>query len=868
MPSISLPMIILLALLLILPSISLAQLNENFNDGNLNQGTVWQGDLNSFKVNNNQQLQLYSSGEGSSFLSTIVDGNVLFEWNFWVKLSFSPSDNNQALIYLTSDNSNLTAPLDGFYIKLGETGSGDAIELYRQYQNEHFLIARGTDGILNEAFAVRIKVTRDDGHWQIYADPTGNRNFQLEATGDDEYWKPFEYFGLLCKYTSSNSTKFYFDDFYAGQLIVDHEPPQLLQVKLSGAANIDLYFNESMQSISCQQVSNYSVNNDFGSPLAAGTDPGDFSIVHLLFQDDFLTGMEYELSVSNLKDLVGNTIQLVIIPFSYDPLKSFDIVINEIMADPDPEIGLPACEYLELYNRTSHEIRMNDWQLSIGDTKKPLPEITIAPHSYYLLTGTGHDSLLNVYGNVSAITGFALTNAGTLISLKDNNDAVIHSISYNDQWYHDATKEEGGWSLEQVDANNPCGAFNNWRASTCLQGGTPGTLNSVNSSNTDYNNPYIEFIAPEEDSSFTVYFNEVMDSIALQDPINYNCDHGVGYPIDVVLNPPLYNSATLIFGVGFIADTVYKLSFSTKLKDCSGNELIGNLTSFFGLPQKAAHNDIVLNELLFDPHSSGAEFTEVYNRSTKIIDLSNLWIACRDATTGDFKSPCRISGQGRLLFPNDYMVLTKQPQLVKADYFTPNPRSFIEMTTFPALANSGGTITLITSDSTIIDELTYSEEMHFALLNTTKGVSLERIDFNRPTGEAGNWHSAAQSVGFATPGYCNSQFMQTGITRDEVNVEPETFSPDNDGYNDQLSIVCRFDQPGYLISIRIFDSNGRFIRLIAANHLAGALNNFNWDGTNFNGEKAPNGIYIIYTEIFNLKGEVKQYKDVAVLAGY
>lgn len=857
-----------LILLFLLPYISFAQLNENFNDGNLYQGTVWQGDINSFKINNNLQLQLNTSGEGSSSLSTFLDGNVLFEWNFWVKLSFSPSDNNQALIYLASDNPNLIEPLDGFYIKLGETGSGDAIELYRQYQNEHLLIARGTDGLLNEAFAIRIKVTRDDGHWQIFADSTGNRNFQLEASGNDEYWKLYSYFGLLCKYTSSNSTKFYFDDLYAGQIIVDHEPPQILQTLVSGSAGIDLHFNESIQSASCQLASNYSVNNNLGSPLAAGNDPDNLSLVHLLFKANFMEGTEYELSVINLKDIAGNIIQPIIIPFTYNALKSFDIVFNEIMADPDPEVGLPACEYLELYNRTSHEIRMNDWQLSIGNTKKPLPEITIAPHSYHLLTGTGNDSLLNSYGNVSAITGFTLTNAGTLLSLKDNNNEVIHSIAYNDSWYHDAMKEQGGWSMEQVDPDNPCGTNDNWRASICQEGGTPGRVNSVNSSNADISNPYIDFIVPEGDSAITVFFNEVMDTAALQNPLNYSCDHEVGFPIDVALNPPLYHSATLIFSIPFMSDSLYRLSFSTNLKDCSGNELKGILTSFFGLPKKADYNDIVINELLYDPHSVGAEFTEVYNRSAKIIDLGDLCISGRDATTGDLKSPCRIAGQGRLIFPSDYLVLTKQPQLVKADYFSPNPRSFIKMTSFPVLANSGGSIALISLDSTVIDEFTYNEEMQFALLNETKGVSLERIDYNRPTDEAGNWHSAAQSVGFATPGYCNSQFMQTGTTDDEVNIEPQTFSPDNDGYNDLLSIVCRFEQPGYLISIRIFDSNGRFIRLIAANHLAGAINNFNWDGTNFAGEKATTGIYIIYTEIFNLNGEVKHYKDVAVLAGY
>lgn len=852
----------------LLPFIACAQLSEDFSDGNFNQGTLWQGDMNNFKVNSNQQLQLGSSGEGCSFLSTSIDGNLILEWNIWVKLSFSPSDNNQALIYLTSDNPDLTLPLNGYYIKLGETGSGDAIELYRQHLNEHILIARGTDGMLNDAFAIRIKVTRDDGYWQIFADPTGSTNFQLEATANEEYWQAYSFFGLLCRYTSSNTTKFYFDDIYAGPLNIDSEPPYLLKLNLTGETGIDLFFNESIQPTSSQQVSNYTVNNDFGTPLAAGNGPTDYSLVHLLFQDNFVEDKEYELSINNLKDLAGNTIQPIVIPFTYHPIKTFEIVFNEIMADPNPQVELPDCEYLELYNRAPFEVTLKDWQLYLGDTEKNLPEIILPSLGYHLLTGAGNDSLLNSYGNVTVIPGFTLSNTGTLLTLKDNNGAVIHSVFYDESWYHDVMKENGGWSLELVDPDNPCGAYDNWKASICREGGTPGKINSVNSPNPDSINPYIEYIASAGNSSITVFFNEIMDTIDIKNPLNYISDHDLGSPVDVKLNPPFYNSATLFFDRPFIDNTIYSLTINTKLRDCSGNDLSGILTSSFGLSQKVINNDLIINELLYEPRSTGEEFIEIYNRSSKIIELKDLWIAERDANSGEFNNPIPIAVQGRLIFPGDFIVLTKNPELVKLEYFTPNPRSFIKMESLPALSNSGGTIAVVDTEVEVIDEFTYSDQLHFALLNTTKGVSLERIDYNRPTNESNNWHSAGQNVGFASPGYYNSQSRLSEASGDVVSIEPQTFSPDNDGYNDILTIACQFEQPGYLVSIRIFDSNGRFVRLIAGNYLAGAFSNFNWDGINFKGEKAPTGIYVIYTEIFNLTGEVKRFKDVAVIAGF
>jgi len=167
----------------------------------------------------------------------------------------------------------------------------------------------------------------------------------------------------------------------------------------------------------------------------------------------------------------------------------------------------------------------------------------------------------------------------------------------------------------------------------------------------------------------------------------------------------------------------------------------------------------------------------------------------------------------------------------------------------------------------VSDSVTYNPDMHFSLLNDEDGVSLERLDFNRPAHDNTNWHSAAESVGFATPGYQNSQSKAADTSSPNVTVNPEVFSPDNDGIEDVVDINYSFDAGGFVGTILIYDAKGRLIKTVIQNELLGTAGTFSWDGTLENGEKGRLGIYVIYFEAFGLLGEIKQFKLSCVLAG-
>nr|MBA3649883.1 gliding motility-associated C-terminal domain-containing protein [Chitinophagales bacterium] len=120
--------------------------------------------------------------------------------------------------------------------------------------------------------------------------------------------------------------------------------------------------------------------------------------------------------------------------------------------------------------------------------------------------------------------------------------------------------------------------------------------------------------------------------------------------------------------------------------------------------------------------------------------------------------------------------------------------------------------------------------------------------------------------GYGTPGYKNSQFRTDLQVQGEITVAPEIFSPDNDGMDDFAVINYNFPSPGYIANITIFDASGRPVRYLQKNALSGIKGSYIWDGLGEKQQKLAQGIYIIYTEIFNTDGKKKKFKNTIVLA--
>jgi hypothetical protein len=844
-----------------------SQVVDDFSDGNFTANPAWLGSQNKFIVNTSFQLQLNDSQEGIAYLATANGICNEAEWHFWVKLSFSPSSNNFARIYLVSDKEDITQPLNGYFLQLGEAGSDDAIELFKQTGTSLQSVCRGTAGLLATSFTVSIKVTRKAmGEWVVYADPSGGDQYQLEAEGIDNTYTQTNFIGFYCQYTVSNANKFYFDNVYAGQVIVDGTPPVLLSVSPVSDSSLLLNFDETIDKQSAEKIDNYMLDNGFGNPDLAAIVSGKPSEAMLYFGNKFVNGTNYLLSVSGVNDLAGNEMIPQEFPFSYYKPQTYDVVFNEIMADPNPVVGLPDWEYLELFNRTGQNISLKDWVLTIGTSEKIFSDVIIPPNGYLILGNEEAASELGVYGLFYGFSSFTLTNSGQSLILMDNEGNLISSVTYSIDWLDDPAKEDGGWSLEQINPENICSGSANWEASINGQGGTPGAINSVN--NAIVLLPALERLEMAASNILQLYFNQAMDPASLSDLAAYSVSQSVGNPAIVYTFDEQPYLAELYFENEFTGGIVYQLTISESLSNCLGISLPADTLVLFGIGETPSENDVVINEILFNPWTDGVDYVEIYNRSGKVIDLSKMKIG--KVTLSPPNPPdtayYTISTEQLLVVPATYMLLSSSPSTVQSQYYTSNPNGFLRVAPFPSYNNDEGTCLLANISGEIVDAFNYNEKMQYPLLNYVDGVALERTNFDSPTNDASNWHSAAESVGFGTPAYLNSQFVPEVSSTDEITIQPEIFSPDNDGYNDIISVQYNFDQPGYMLTVNIFNSKGQLIKQLVNNEYVGTAGSFNWDGLANNNTLAPVGIYVFFIEIYDLNGNVRKFKKTGVLA--
>ncbi len=850
----------LTTLSLLISTISFTQIHENFNDGEFTSNPIWGGTISNFTVNSIKQLQSKTAITGTSYLSTVHNLTNLNskEWHFWVKLAFSPSTTNYARIYLSASQSDLSSNPTGYYLQLGESGTKDAVRLMKNDNGTITEICSGLSGQIAKSFTIGIKVVRTNKkEWKLFVDPTGGENFNTFAIGNDSTQIDGSNVGFYCKYTAGNSSKFYFDNISAGDEIRDLTPPLLVSSTIINPYQLDVLFNQPLDTISGLLMTNYSIDPVI-SITSVSIDTTNPALVHLLFNSPLKNGLLYVLTTDSIADNAENFSSIQISNFTYliseNPVFG-DVIISEMMVDPTPTIGLPEVEYIEIYNRSNKYFNLKNWKIGDATGDGTIGESWLKPGEYKVICSTS--SVTNFKNSIGATNFPSYNNSGDDVVLKSMDGKFIDNLSYTDNWYLDEKKKEGGFSLERINLILPCSNQNNWNSSIASSGGTPGTINSINNSVVDSVPPFVINSSVDSDKKVILNFNEGMDSLSLMNSI-------------IITNPSLsvlqksvsgnYPNQLLIeFSDLILGSKEYNLTLKS-VSDCSLNKT--DLSSIFIRPEAAKKGDIIINEILYDPFTGGSDFIELHNKSSKLIDLKNWNLG--NIEKGEIANLNHISANFNLK-SGEYVVITPDSSFQKEHYSASSPGHFIQAT-LPNYNIDSSSICLLFNGE-LMDKVAYKKEWNFSLLDDTKGKSLERISADGNSNESTNWHTSSESVNFATPGRINSQDYKYESNGD-FEFSSKTMSPDNDGFEDVLHVKYKMKSVGMIGTFSIYDATGRLIKTLFKNDLLASEGSFSWDGITNEQVKAPIGTYIGILESFDAYGGTTFTKKKAfVVAG-
>jgi hypothetical protein len=579
----------------------------------------------------------------------------------------------------------------------------------------------------------------------------------------------------------------------------------------------------------------------------------------LLFNHDFDPATLHTLQINNVKNIDGFSLPASEHLFGKGHAPgAYDLIITEIMADPTPAQGLPESEYLEIFNASEWPVNLNGIRLSDGKQTATLTDEWILPGDYLILCPNSSVQRFSAFGQSLGVSSFPdLNAAGDVLELIGPAGQIIHRVAYSIDWYNDSFKKEGGWSLEMVDVNYPCRESENWFVSVDPSGGSPGRKNSVEASNPDQVTPILLQAIAEDSLTIWLDFDERLAADAAEESM-ITAD---GLHIKEILLTPDAKSMYLLLDYPLEKGKSYNIQVQN-IADCSGNVAIELQQQPLIVPENAERNDILISEILFQPRAGGVDFVELYNNSSKYINLKNWKLA---EIKDDAPEIFIISQQTYILAPGSYLALSAEPETLKADYAAAARENLLEMPDFPSLLSDGSRLQLLDAQQELMQQVDYDPDWHHPLLQETKGVSLERISWLDEENNPQLWQSAASTAGFATPGLRNSQWQQVLQQAHTLKADPAVFFPDQSGYRDYTKIYFNSSGSGRIGNLRIYDAKGNLVRRLAENYSLAEKGFFSWDGTDDRQQRVKNGYYIIWLESFDLQGDINVQKTKVVV---
>jgi hypothetical protein len=666
-------------------------------------------------------------------------------------------------------------------------------------------------------------------------------------------------FEILYGAGSGSAARWFLDDFEMGELIQDVTPPQVSVVKGYTKNELFLAFNEPIDPVFSLFPLAYRLDDAEPVRISALND----STIVLRFEKVLEERKNYALRIFQIPDLEGNFLNDTLVTFRFSDPTDFEyksLVINELMPAPRADLDLPNVEYVEVFNPTDKEVRLQGLRFSNSRSASVLPEYWIQAGEYVLLAPSNQSNQLREFGAVIPVNPWpTMLNSGDEMTLITPSGLIIDQLGYSTTSWRGNEFANGGYSLEVINPFFLCENSEFVRASADPQRGTPGRKNSLYSEESTDTELKIESAIFVDPGQIELVFNQPIVPIVKAEQVLFSPDLGVdsvwissaGRALQIKLAQPAAPSLK------------YELRIS-QLFTCAGIPLDGELSTALVLAEDADKGDLIINEVLFDARVGDPKFVEIHNTTDKYLSLES-W-ALANLNDSGLPNQIRVFGtKGSMLGPGGFLAISTDSNRLRLAYPKSAEGAYLQIPSLPSYPISGGTVVLISNKGEAVEKFSYDPKMHHPLIRNTKGVSLERISSKTAAEVASNWQSASGSEDYATPGKRNSMAISGEFEADLIQVEPSVFDPEGSFGPTFTTIRYELDQPGWVGSFSIYAASGHLIQTLGQNQILGTNGVYIWTGTDSSGARVRPGYYVLLVKLFDLTGRTIVIKKAIVV---
>jgi len=463
-------------------------------------------------------------------------------------------------------------------------------------------------------------------------------------------------------------------------------------------------------------------------------------------------------------------------------LSHAQLVITEIMYNP-PESGQDTYEFIEVYNNGANAVNMLGYSFTNGVEYTFTSGFNLGAGEYVLFA-TDSVAFAQAFGLTAfQITNGSLSNGGELITLSDDQGAVVDEVDYDDSFPWASEADGFGSSLVLCDFDSDNNDGSNWDNANTGTGVISGGLEifaNPGSASECPSGAEVRFLSASQEVgedagmvtisveisnaatstlSVDVVVNNMMSTATFGDDatgmatttLNFNSGDAVD-TMDVVItivdDSEVEPIESLVFELANPSDGVFI-------------NAVGGRTDVLIADNDADIADIVITEIMYSPPGTDSdnEYLELYNNDTEAVNLEGYY----------FGAGIDDTLHNVTLMPGDYLVLAVDSVIFEGLY---GVAAF--QWTSGGLSNGGETIELRDPLGNVVDEVPYDDTGDWPEEADGSGAALVLCDPSADNSMASSWIAGVQPTGVFISG---SEILGSpGAANDCTPPEPQGYT--------------------------------------------------------------------------------------------